>query len=87
MKNSALPFPLGVKLQVYRDDGQWDNYRAWFLRPVAVLHSLLVTRITLGHYVTESGPEPAYSPDEWHRKAEQLVADYPDCVFVYGSNS
>ena len=84
MQKPRLPFPIGIKLQVFKDDGNWDNYRAWFLRTQEQLQRLFVANITLGHY--EGTDEPAYSHREWIAKSQQLVDTYPDCVFIYGAN-
>jgi hypothetical protein len=84
MTTAALPYPIGINVLVFRDDGQWDNYRQWFLRTQKQIEELLVARITLGHYTDTD--EPAYSHSDWVRKASELVATYPDCVFVYGAN-
>lgn len=77
----ALPYPTSINMTVFRDDGQWGNYRAWFLRSVEQLERLAVAKITLGHF--EGSDEPAYTAEQWRRKADQLVAQYPGCVFVY----
>ena len=83
-KQAALPFPTTINMLVFKDDGNWGNYPAWFLRKHGQIEDLLVTRITLGHY--EGSDEPAYTHESWCRKSAQLVMDYPGCVFVYGSN-
>lgn len=77
----ALPFPTGIKMSVFKDDGQWDQYRAWFMRSHADLQRLIVAKITLGHW--EDTEEPAYTAEEWRVKSEKLLKDFPDCVFVY----
>ena len=79
--SAALPYPTTINLKVFQDDGQWQNYRAWFMRSSEQLTRLAVADITLGHY--EGSDEPAYTAKEWRRKADQLVAQYPGCVFVY----
>lgn len=84
MKTAALPYPVGINFIVFKDDGNWDKYRQWFLRTQQQIQSLFVAKITLGHY--EGTDEPAYSHSEWVAKSKQIVADYPDCVFVYGAN-
>ena len=84
MRQAALPFPLGIKLRVFRDDGNWDNYSAWFMRTHKQIEDLFVAGITLGHY--EGSEEPAYDHHEWCDKADRLLRDYPGCVFVYASN-
>ena len=81
---SALPHPIGLNVLVYKDDGQWGNYRAWFLRTQEQLNRLFVARITLAHF--EGEDEPCYSSKEWRSKSSQLLAQYPQCVFVYGTN-
>ena len=78
---AALPYPISINMTVFRDDGQWGNYRAWFLRPVQQLERLAVAKITLGHF--EGSDEPAYTAEQWRRKSDQLVVQYPGCVFVY----
>jgi len=85
MIKPVLPFPNSINVLVFRDDGNWDNYRAWFLRTQKQIETLSVARITLGHI--EGTDEPAYSSLEWAIKADGLIAQYPDCVFVYGSNA
>lgn len=82
IQKAALPFPLGITMQVFRDDGKWDEYSAWFKRSSMDLRDLFVAKITLGHY--DGSDEPAYSHSEWVRKADQLVTEYPGCVFIYG---
>lgn len=84
MKTAQLPYPIGLGVTVYKDDGQWDQYRAWFLRTQEQLKRLFMAQITLAHY--EGEDEPCYTYDEWCRKSEQLVMQYPDCIFVYGTN-
>lgn len=79
----ALPYPIGIKIDVYRDDGKWDEMR-WWERASHVLKSLAVCRITLAHYDGED--EPCYTVDEWGVKADELVQKHPGCVFVYVSN-
>ena len=81
----VLPYPIGINIQVFRDDGNWQKYRAWFLRTHAQIEELFVARITLAHF--EDSEDPAYSHSEWCRKAESLVDDYPNCIFIYGANS
>ena len=80
----ALPYPIGLNVLVYKDDGRWVNYRAWFLRTQEQLNRLFVAKITLAHF--EGDDSPCYSFDEWCKKADQLLEMYPDCIFVYGSN-
>lgn len=84
MQKAVLPYPLGINMQVFQDDGNWGNYRAWFLRTHEQLQRLFVAKITLGHY--EGTGDPAYSYREWIAKSQQIVDAYPQCVFVYGSN-
>ena len=69
MTTAALPYPIGINVLVFRDDGQWDNYRQWFLRTQKQIEELLVARITLGHYTDTD--EPAYSHSDWVRKASE----------------
>lgn len=78
---AILPYPTGINLRVYRDDGQWSNYRAWFMRADWQLSDLHVATITLAHY--EEDEAPAYTYEEWCDKANRLIAEYPDCVFIY----
>ncbi len=77
----ALPYPIGIEISVFKDDGQWDKYSRWFMRPMHQVTALSVAKITLAHY--EGEDEPAYSHSEWCRKSAQLVEQYPDCIFVY----
>ena len=77
----ALPYPVGINISVFRDDGEWDKYTKWFMRPMHEVVSLAVCKITLAHY--EGDETPAYTHDEWCEKAESLVTEYPDCIFVY----
>jgi hypothetical protein len=84
-RTPALPYPIGINVVVYKDDGNWDNYRQWFLRTQAQLEKLFVARITLSHY--EGIEEPAYTHAEWVRKSASLVEKYPNCIFVYSSNN
>ena len=79
----ALPFPNGINLQVFRDDGKWDNYTKWFMRTHKQINELFVAKITLAHY--EGQDEVAYDSAEWVVKSNQLVEDYPNCVFIYTS--
>jgi len=81
LKSAALPYPVGINVSVFQDDGKWNNYSAWFKRTNADLRSLSVARITLGHW--EGTDDPAYTAEEWVRKSAQLVAQYPNCIFVY----
>jgi hypothetical protein len=81
---AALPYPIGLNILVYKDDGQWGNYHAWFLRTHEQLKRLFVAKITLAHF--EGEDEPCYSFSEWCRKSNQLLGAYPECIFVYGSN-
>ena len=81
---AALPYPIGINVLVFRDDGNWHLYRSWFLRTQNQIETLFVARITLGHI--EGTDEPAYSHREWIAKSEQLVEEYPDCVFIYGAS-
>lgn len=83
-KQSALPFPIGLNVLVFKDDGNWHKYRSWFLRTQKQIEDLFVARITLGHY--EGSDEPDYDHESWCRKSDQLVSQYPGCIFVYGSN-
>jgi hypothetical protein len=85
MKRPELPFPIGVKILVFKDDGNWHRYRSWFLRTQKQIETLFVARVTLAHY--EGLDEPDYDYQSWCRKASQLVAQYPGCVFVYASNA
>jgi len=86
MKTKALlPFPNSLSLYVFSDDGNWDSYGSWFKRPWKEMASLVRARIILGH--REGSAEPDYSVEEWERKAEQLVQQFPNCVFVFGSYS
>lgn len=80
MPEPAIPYPTGTHITVFRDDGKWGDM-PWWRRGAAELKSLLVCRITLAHYDGED--EPAYSWSEWVEEADQLVREYPDCVFVY----
>jgi hypothetical protein len=84
MTQAHLPYPIGINLIVFKDDGNWDKYRAWFLRTQKQIETLFVAWITLGHY--EGSDEPDYDYESWCRKSEQLVTQYPGCIFVYGSN-
>ena len=77
----ALPYPIGIKINVFKDDGNWGNYRAWFMRTNADLRNLSVATITLAHF--EGEDEPAYTHAEWCDKADRLLAQYPDCIFIY----
>lgn len=77
----ALPFPIGITITVYRDDGNWDRYSSWLMRPHHHLRDLFVARITLGH--PEGSDEPDYDSRSWGEKAKQLIAEFPNCVFVY----
>lgn len=77
----ALPYPIGIKINVFKDDGNWGNYRAWFMRTDADLRNLSVVTITLAHF--EGEDEPAYTAAEWANKAARLVEQYPDCIFIY----
>jgi len=81
MKTPALPYPLSLTVDVYRDDGNWGAVTRWFMRSMHVLQELFVVRITLAHY--EGEDEPCYTHDEWCRKADQLLETYPNCVFIY----
>lgn len=76
----ALPYPIGIQISVFRDDGQW-NYPKWWMRPVHQQLALQVARIALAHY--EGSEDPAYTAAEWASKSEALVEQYPDCIFVY----
>ena len=80
-KKPCLPYPVGINVRVFRDDGRWDQYSAWWKRASHELRSLQVANITLGHW--EGTDEPAYTADEWAAKADRLVEQYPDCIFVY----
>lgn len=81
-KQAALALPVGLDVLVFKDDGNWDKYRSWFMRSTDQLEDLFVARITLGHY--EGSDEPDYDHNSWCRKSEQLVKRYPGCIFVYG---
>lgn len=83
-KPFALPFPLSINVLVFKDDGNWEQYAKWWMRPHWQTKELCVARITLGHY--EGSDEPDYDCDGWRRKSEQLVKTYPGCIFVYASN-
>ena len=84
---ASLPYPIGINLTVYRDDEEWDKYPRWFSRPSHQLAELFVARITLGHYRDEEGnTEPAYTYPEWCEKADQLLTEYPGCLFVYAGD-
>lgn len=85
MTQAQLPYPIGINVIVFKDDGNWEKYRQWFLRTQKQIETLFVARITLGHY--EGTDEPAYTHSEWVGKSAALVEKYPDCVFVYGSNA
>lgn len=80
-RKPALPYPIGITINVFRDDGRWDEYSAWFMRSNRDLIDLAVVKITLAHY--EGEDEPAFSHDEWCDESERLVAEYPDCLFIY----
>ena len=81
---ATLPHPIGINIVVYKDDGNWDQYRAWFLRTQRQLNDLFVAKVVLAHY--EGSDEPDYSHLDWCRKSAQLVQQYPGCIFVYSSN-
>lgn len=77
-----LPYPIGIHISVYRDDGKWENYRRWFQRND--LPQLAVAKVTLRHTIDEKGEaEPAYTAKEWEQKAASLQVEFPNCVFVY----
>lgn len=82
MSTPALPYPLSTDIHVFQDDGLWPNYRAWFMRRDVDLHRLHVVDIKLAHYDCDPD-EPIYTSEEWARKADELVAAYPDCIFIY----
>lgn len=81
MTAPSLPYPIGIQLSVFRDDGNWSQYRKWWMRPVHQQIALQIARITLAHY--DGSEDPAYTADEWAAKADALVEQYPSCVFVY----
>lgn len=81
IRQPALPYPIGITINVFRDDGRWGEYRAWFMRSDRDLRALAVAKITLAHFDDED--EPAFSHDEWCDESERLVAEYPDCLFIY----
>lgn len=76
----ALPYPLSLTIDVYKDDGGFEGTR-WFMRPQHILRELFVARITLRHI--EGDDEPYYTAAEWSAKADRLVAQYPNCIFIY----
>ena len=78
---ACLPYPTGINVKVFKDDGNWEAYRSWWMRPSSKLRELTVAEITLSHF--EGEDEPAYSHAEWVRKSKQLVEKYPNCIFVY----
>lgn len=75
----VLPYPECVELWVFEDDGAFEG--RWFRRPIHILERLFVAKITLRHY--EGEDSPCYTAAEWAAKADQLVARYPGCLFVY----
>jgi len=79
--SAVLPYPRKLTLDVYRDDARWSQYPDWFRRPSQQLNELFVARITLAHRLDSN--EPDYSYAEWCEKSARLIAEYPDCVFVY----
>lgn len=76
----ALPYPRGLTIHVYEDDGGFEGTR-WFMRAQHVLNALYRATITLAHY--EGEEEPCYTAAEWCRKADSLLEQYPNCVFIY----
>lgn len=75
----ALPYPNKLTVQVFHDDGNWPTQ--WFMRPIHEIRELFRAKIVLAHYDGEE--QPAYTVEQWRQKSEQLVAQYPDCIFVY----
>ena len=84
MTTACLPYPIGLEITVYKDDGQWDQSSKWFMRAMHQIVELFVAKITLRHI--EGEDEPCYSDAEWAAKAAQLVETYPGCLFIYSTN-
>lgn len=80
-RTPALKYPTGLTMTIFKDDGRWSEYRAWFMRTDSDLRTLHLTRLTLAHY--EGDDEPAYTHEQWCDKADRLLDEYPNCVFIY----
>lgn len=78
---STLPYPISTTIYVYRDDGQWDQYAKWFMRPRREIASLFITRYVLP--VNARTGELDISPENWEYIAQRLVREHPDGMFIY----
>lgn len=82
--DAALPFPISSRIVVYRDDGNWGQFSAWFLRSDADLQDLYTITIDLR---VDEDEDIDLTHDEWLEVAEKLTSDYPGCVFIYTSTT
>ena len=80
VETPALAYPIGSIIHVYKDDGKWDNYPAWFLRSNQDLRNLFVCSYDLP---TDEDGDVDYSLRQWEKVSQQLVNDHPDCLFIY----
>lgn len=84
----ALPYPISHKISVYRDDGRWGEYRAWFLRTDRDLRDLYVCDYRLRTSKIdpedeEEDEEVDLTAKEWREVAAKLVDRHPQHVFIY----
>lgn len=75
-----LPYPIGDRVDVYRDSELWAKHTAWFTLPLHKLQSLFVCRYNLP--VDTDGD---YCGD-WAADSDFLLGSHPDCIFIYAAN-
>jgi hypothetical protein len=76
----ALKYPVSSTIRVYKNDGKWDNYSAWFLRSDRDLENLFVCGYGLP--VDEDG-DVDFSIFDWKSFSQKIINDHPGCLFIY----
>jgi len=80
MTTRTMAYPIGTEIKVFHDDGNWDRYSAWWMRPIHEAEDLFVCR-----YKLATDEDDEYCGD-WEADSRYLLSEHPDCVFVYASN-
>lgn len=80
VSSSVLPYAVSSSISVYKDDGNWDDYSAWFMRSDQDLNNLFVCNYQLP---TDEDGDVDYSRFSWEKFSQKLVEDHPDCLFIY----
>lgn len=72
-----MPCPISTRVKVYRDSPAFDTVAKYWMLPDHVLRELFVCSYDLAK--DEDGD---YCGD-WTRDSAFLLAQHPDCVFMY----